>query len=87
VFILPLWVPIESAAYIGSPFDSFPAEMLFGHLFGYTINVKFEIIRKALPLSVLFLGIALVIAGLAAGDAEQVFKKAVFICLECMGIG
>jgi hypothetical protein len=60
---------------------------LFRRLFSYNITVKFKTIRKALPLSLLFLGIALVIAGLAAGDAEQVFKKAVFICLECIGIG
>jgi hypothetical protein len=39
------------------------------------------------PLSLLLCALALVIAGVAAGDMELVFKKAVFICLECMGIG
>jgi hypothetical protein len=49
--------------------------------------VKFERIQRALPLSLLILGTALAALGVAAGDAEQVFMKAVFICLECIGIG
>jgi small-conductance mechanosensitive channel len=40
-----------------------------------------------LPLAILFLGILLVAAGLVSGDAEQIFRKAVFVCLECIGIG
>ncbi|MDR0399872.1 MAG: hypothetical protein LBH51_02905 [Treponema sp.] len=42
---------------------------------------------KALSFFILFLGIALTAAGIVLGDGESVFKKAVFICLECMGIG
>ncbi|MDR1444924.1 MAG: hypothetical protein LBI94_08605 [Treponema sp.] len=49
--------------------------------------MKSGVIQRALPLFLLFLGTALVIAGIAAGDAELVFRKAVFICLECIGIG
>ncbi|MDR2135821.1 MAG: hypothetical protein LBO76_04310 [Treponema sp.] len=39
------------------------------------------------PLILLVCGLVFVIAGLARGDAEQVFRKAVFVCLECIGIG
>ncbi|MDR1024940.1 MAG: hypothetical protein LBL56_04375 [Treponema sp.] len=49
--------------------------------------MKFTVVPRIFPVFLLFLGIALVIAGIAVGDAEQVFRKAIFICLECMGIG
>ena len=29
----------------------------------------------------------LLAAGLAAGDCRLMFRKAVFVCMECMGIG
>lgn len=41
--------------------------------------------RPWLPLTLL--GIALAAAGAALGEMEQVFRKAVLICLECIGIG
>ena len=40
-------------------------------------------------LSVLFLllGILLIVLGIARGESEVVWEKAVKICLECIGIG
>jgi hypothetical protein len=40
-----------------------------------------------IPMSLLIGGLVLLVIGLAQGDAEQVFRKAVFVCLECIGIG
>ncbi|MDR3147988.1 MAG: hypothetical protein LBU00_06415 [Treponema sp.] len=40
-----------------------------------------------IPLFLLICALALVTSGIALGDAEQVFRKAIFVCLECMGIG
>jgi hypothetical protein len=31
--------------------------------------------------------LALVIAGIARGDMAALFRKAVFVCMECIGIG
>lgn len=33
------------------------------------------------------LGLVMMLAGLALGEADVVLKKAVMICLECIGIG
>ncbi len=33
------------------------------------------------------LGLMLVAAGVATGEMNQVFRKAILICLECIGIG
>ena len=38
-------------------------------------------------LLLLALGLALLIFGLARGEGEIVFRKAVNICLECIGLG
>ena len=40
-----------------------------------------------IPVSLLAVGLVFVITGIACGDMELVFKKAIFICLECIGIG
>jgi hypothetical protein len=40
-----------------------------------------------IPISLLIGGLVFLVIGLARGDAEQVFRKAVFVCLECIGIG
>jgi hypothetical protein len=42
---------------------------------------------RIVPAFLFVCALAFVIAGLALGDMELVFKKAVFICLECIGIG
>ena len=35
----------------------------------------------------LFLGIAFILLGVYRGEVAVVLKKAVYICLECIGIG
>jgi hypothetical protein len=40
-----------------------------------------------IPLSFLAGGLVFVIAGIALGDMELVFTKAIFVCLECIGVG
>lgn len=37
--------------------------------------------------SLLALAGVLIAAGIAGGDVELLFRKAVFVCLECIGIG
>ena len=43
--------------------------------------------HKILSVILLFVGLALVIAGLFRDEAQTVFNKASRICLECIGIG
>lgn len=48
-----------------------------------------NIFQKTLALRILLLGIAVafIAIGIMRGDALAVFRKAVFICMECIGIG
>ena len=43
--------------------------------------------KKILTVGLLALGAAFVIAGVATGQHMSVFGKAIFVCLECIGIG
>ena len=43
--------------------------------------------EKYLKYILLVLGIVMLVFGLYGGDAAQVMKKAVAICMECIGIG
>lgn len=43
--------------------------------------------RKALPWALLALGCALVAWGVARAEPGIILKKAVRVCLECIGIG
>jgi len=42
---------------------------------------------RIVQLCLLFSGIVLLVAGIIQGDALVVLKKAVLVCLECIGIG
>ena len=48
-----------------------------------------NIFQKTLVFRILLLGIAVafITIGIMRGDALAVFRKAVFICMECIGIG
>ena len=43
--------------------------------------------RNLLAVSVIVLGIAFMILGIYRGEIDVVLRKAVNICLECIGIG
>lgn len=42
---------------------------------------------RVIGIGLLCAGAALVVAGLCLGQEMLVFRKAIFICLECIGIG
>lgn len=43
--------------------------------------------RRIITGAIFFAAVALIAAGVAAGESAQVFQKAVNICLECIGVG
>lgn len=50
-------------------------------------NVKKEKRRLIVPIALFFIGAAFFIAGLFDGETETVLMKAVYVCLECIGLG
>ncbi len=43
--------------------------------------------KYLLPAFICFTGMAFVFVGFFRGEAEIVLRKAMYICLECIGIG
>jgi hypothetical protein len=43
--------------------------------------------RIAVAAVLITLSAAFIAAGIASGDLEIIYRKAVFICMECIGIG
>ena len=43
--------------------------------------------RIALPAIMIFVGAIFMYAGISRGEMDMVFRKAINICLECIGIG
>lgn len=50
-------------------------------------NGAVDIRRFVIPAILFFAGIAFVFAGIYRGEMEIVLRKAINICLECIGIG
>jgi len=42
---------------------------------------------RIVQLCLLIIGISFLVAGIIQGDALLVLKKAILVCLECIGIG
>lgn len=43
--------------------------------------------KMFLRISLLVVGVAFIVMGVTRGEALTVLNKAIFICLECIGIG
>lgn len=46
-------------------------------------EVRINIIRVA----IIFAAIAFIVVGIRRGEAGEIMRKAVMVCLECIGIG
>ncbi|HHY82155.1 MAG TPA: hypothetical protein GX505_05680 [Clostridiales bacterium] len=44
-------------------------------------------VRSVLPIALSCLGVVLIAAGILGGELPMILRKAIFICLECIGIG
>jgi len=56
-------------------------------LAGKPVNVKHFLPCRITQLFLLFAGVILLALGLIQGDALEILKKAVLVCMECIGIG
>ena len=43
--------------------------------------------RNRAALALLVLGVAFVVIGVLRGEAEVVFRRAINVCMECIGLG
>lgn len=43
--------------------------------------------RRAAAIAILAVGILLIAAGIYRGEIDAIFKKAVIVCMECIGLG
>ena len=46
-----------------------------------------KLLRAAVPTVILLIGIMLMILGILRGELQQIYQKAIIICLECIAIG
>ena len=46
-----------------------------------------KLIRYLVPVAVLLVGVGFMIVGATNGQAAAVLKKAINICMECIGLG
>lgn len=49
--------------------------------------LKSEVVIKSLQIGVIVVGVALMAIGIFHGELAAIFRKAVMVCLECIGIG
>ena len=43
--------------------------------------------KRAIQITLLAAGIVMMVFGLLRGEAAEILRKAIVICLECIGIG
>ena len=43
--------------------------------------------KNLIAVSVAFVGVAFMAVGFSRGEAEDVLRKAIMVCLECIGVG
>ncbi|MBQ7613410.1 MAG: hypothetical protein IJU92_10175 [Spirochaetaceae bacterium] len=60
---------------------------LFLDMITHTFFEEITGMKKYLSYIVLVIGICLIVFGIASNEVSVVLKKAVNICLECIGIG
>jgi len=46
-----------------------------------------KLIRFVLPAVILSAGLVLMVLGIIRGEQQEILTKAIFVCLECIGIG
>ena len=52
------------------------------------INMKiFAKKRRILQVAILLVGIAMITKGIVRGEAREIMRKAIVVCMECIGIG